>query len=222
MPSFDGLLDTATLTHALELVLKLGIAAVLGGLIGLEREVHGRPAGIRTHMLICIGVALMCEVSRSFFSPDPSRIAAQVVSGVGFLGAGAILRTGLEVKGLTTAASIWAATAIAMAVSVGGAMYWVAGAATLATLLTLTVVDRLEIALVSKRTDSVLVASAIGRECIPALLQSLESAGAPVSSVRTERTDTGYHLFLTIRGSRKDALAAAASVPDILAVSFQE
>jgi len=90
-------------------------------MVGWEREVHGRPAGMRTHMLLVIGVVLMCEVSRAF-SPagDPARIAAQIVTGVGFLGAGAIMRIGMEVKGLTSAASLWTVTGIGMAVSVGG------------------------------------------------------------------------------------------------------
>lgn len=125
-------------------LLKLGFGAVLGGAIGWERELSGRPAGTRTHMLVVVGVILFAETSRLFPSGDPSRIAAQIVTGIGFLGAGTILRMGTQIRGLTTAASIWAAAAIGMAVSVGGALLIVAPVATILTILTLTLVEKLE------------------------------------------------------------------------------
>jgi putative Mg2+ transporter-C (MgtC) family protein len=106
--------------------LRLVVAILLGGAIGYEREVGGKPAGLRTHALVCLGATLFMLVSvRSpdFFPGagpvDPGRIAAQVVTGVGFLGAGTILRAGGSVRGLTTAASIWAVAAIGLAVGVG-------------------------------------------------------------------------------------------------------
>ena len=105
---------------------RLALAVVLGGLIGLERETEGKPAGMRTHALVCLGSALFMLISiRSpeFFpgakTVDPGRIAAGVVTGIGFLGAGTILRASGSVKGLTTAASIWAVAAIGLAVGVG-------------------------------------------------------------------------------------------------------
>lgn len=98
-------------------------AAILGGLIGLERERNNQPAGLRTHIILCLGSALIMEVSIRVASGspayDPGRIAAQVVSGIGFLGAGAILRMGASVRGLTTAASIWTTSAIGLAVGAG-------------------------------------------------------------------------------------------------------
>lgn len=132
------------LTTAGIVLLKLGFGAVLGGAIGWERELSGRPAGTRTHMLVVVGVILFAETSRLFPSEDPSRIAAQIVTGIGFLGAGTILRMGTQIRGLTTAASIWAAAAIGMAVSVGGSLLIVAPVATVLTILTLTMVERLE------------------------------------------------------------------------------
>ncbi|MBT3820958.1 MAG: MgtC/SapB family protein, partial [Nitrospinaceae bacterium] len=104
-------------------VLRLIEAAVLGGLIGLERERNNQPAGLRTHIILCLGSALIMEVSMRIGdgSPtsDPGRIAAQVVSGIGFLGAGAIMRMGASVRGLTTAASIWTTAGIGLAVGAG-------------------------------------------------------------------------------------------------------
>ena len=110
---------------------KLLIAAILGGFIGWEREKRGRPAGLRTHLLVCVGVTLMMLVSEHIFVHyqgyksdsvlriDPARIAAQVVTGVGFLGAGTIMRFKASVRGLTTAASLWIVSGIGLAVGSG-------------------------------------------------------------------------------------------------------
>lgn len=94
------------------------IAAALGALLGLEREWRGKEAGLRTNTLIAVGAALFTVMSTTF-SGDPGRVAAQVVTGVGFLGAGAIMRTGGNVQGLTTAAMIWANAAIGLACGAG-------------------------------------------------------------------------------------------------------
>lgn len=117
-----------------DVLLKLLIATILGGIIGLEREVHDRPAGLRTHTLVCLGSAVYMMLSVSFAvtgRADPGRIAAQVATGIGFLGAGTIIRHGDSVKGLTTAASIWAVAAIGLCVGRGGTGYIIATAATL-------------------------------------------------------------------------------------------
>lgn len=113
----------------LEVIGRLLLAAVLGGLIGLERETLNRPAGLRTHLLVSMGSALVMLVSAYGFldlkhrvpgsSYDAARVAAQVVSGIGFLGAGTILREGATVRGLTTAASLWTVSAIGLAVGIG-------------------------------------------------------------------------------------------------------
>ena len=109
---------------------RLTLAAVLGGAIGFERELRDREAGLRTHLLVCLGSALFTIVSaygfREFLTSgdqviraDPTRIAAQIVTGIGFLGAGAIIRQGLSVRGLTTAATLWVAAAIGIAAGAG-------------------------------------------------------------------------------------------------------
>jgi putative Mg2+ transporter-C (MgtC) family protein len=119
-------------------LLRLFVAAALGGAIGLERELRERQAGLRTHLVVCVGAALFTLVGAyAFTSPntDPSRIAAQIVTGIGFLGAGAIIRQGLSVRGLTTAATLWLVAAIGMA---AGAGYWDGALiATLGALITL-------------------------------------------------------------------------------------
>lgn len=130
-----------------EIALRLLVACVLGGLIGLERENWDRPAGFRTHILVCTGSALVMVVSMYGFAgfpepKDPARLAAQVVSGIGFLGAGTILHEGLTVKGLTTAASLWMVAAVGLAVGAG--MYLTAIMAGLIMVITLSVFAKVE------------------------------------------------------------------------------
>lgn len=115
----------------IDIMIKLALSVVLGGLVGLERERHSQPAGLKTHIILCIGATLLTIVSISMSRDlgserltDPTRIAAQIVSGIGFLGGGAILRLGATVRGLTTAACIWTVTGVGMAI---GAGYYFAG-----------------------------------------------------------------------------------------------
>jgi len=109
-------MDIST-TEELEIVARLALAGALGGFVGLERELRGYPAGIRTLALVAIGAALFTEMSQNF-GPDSGRVAAQIVTGIGFIGAGLIFREGYTVRGITTAATIWAAAAMGMAVGV--------------------------------------------------------------------------------------------------------
>src|ERR1700733_433842 len=134
-----------------ELISRLILAAALGSIIGFERERLSWAAGLRTHMLVCVGACLFMIVSAFGFADilgtqhvilDPSRIAAQVVSGIGFLGAGSILLRGDVVRGLTTAASLWTVAAIGLAV--GGGLYVEAVAATFIILLILAGIKPLE------------------------------------------------------------------------------
>jgi putative Mg2+ transporter-C (MgtC) family protein len=106
----------------LEMAWRLALAFVVGGLVGLERERRDRPAGLRTHMLVCAGSALFTLVSFQMAGAqhDATRIAAQIVSGIGFLGVGTIFRSGTAVRGLTTAAGLWVVAGIGMGVGAGG------------------------------------------------------------------------------------------------------
>ena len=102
------------------MIVRLVLAATLGSLVGFERERLGKPAGIRTYGMVSLGSTLFTVVSiGGFASGDPARLAAQIVTGIGFIGAGAILHRGSKVQGLTTAASLWGAAAIGVAVGVG-------------------------------------------------------------------------------------------------------
>ena len=133
---------------------RLGVAAVLGGVIGIERELRDREAGFRTHILVCVGAALFTLVSaygfRDFLTggdqvirADPTRIAAQIVTGIGFLGAGAILHSGNSVHGMTTAAMIWVNAALGAAAGLGYyRLALMSAALTLAVLLILAPIER--------------------------------------------------------------------------------
>jgi putative Mg2+ transporter-C (MgtC) family protein len=127
-------------------LLRLSLAAGLGALVGFERELRDREAGVRTHLLVSLGSALFTIVSAygfhdfltgggSLVRADPTRIAAQIVTGIGFLGAGAIIRDGMSVRGLTTAATLWVVAGVGMACGAG--YYWPATAGTLLTILAL-------------------------------------------------------------------------------------
>jgi putative Mg2+ transporter-C (MgtC) family protein len=133
----------------LDIVLRLCLGFIAGGIIGFERSSHRQIAGLRTHILICVGATSLMLLSiwlpEHFFglkNGDPGRIAAQVVSGMGFLGAGAIIRLGSDIKGLTTAASLWLIAAIGLLIGAG--MYLAAGVTEAVALVTLVLLGPLE------------------------------------------------------------------------------
>lgn len=137
-----------------EMVIRLLLASLLGGIIGLEREIHGRPAGFRTHLLVSLGSSLFVVSSIEFYQVfgnfsgtlpvgvDPGRVAAQVVTGIGFLGAGAIIRENASVRGLTTAACLWIASAIGIACGIG--LFGIAVIVTCISLISLLLLKRIE------------------------------------------------------------------------------
>ena len=132
-----------------QIIIRLLISVLVSGLIGLERQLHRRAAGLRTHILVCVGSTLIMLTSLYIFdiykdkvAVDPSRIASGVITGIGFLGAGTIIRYGEEIRGLTAAASLWVVAALGLAVGCG--FYTAAIATTVIVLLTLMFLRRLE------------------------------------------------------------------------------
>jgi len=141
------------LSQDVELIVRIVVGTALGGIIGYERDIHGRPAGLRTHAIVALASATFMVVSThlafyqhyhegDFTEVDGSRIAASVVSGIGFLAGGAILRTGLSIQGLTTAAGLWLVAAIGLCA--GGGMYFESVAATVIGVTALTLLRRFE------------------------------------------------------------------------------
>jgi len=177
----------AGLDYQTTILLKLLLAAFLGALVGLEREVHGRPAGFRTHLLVTVGACLMTVVSEHFFIKysaydsgsalrlDPARVAAQIVTGIGFLGAGVILKDGQTVRGLTTAACLWVAAGIGMAIGVG--LYLPGIAVTLLSLLSLLFLKRTERFFKKDRYRTVIINAADGSLSRDELVKILDEHG---------------------------------------------
>lgn len=142
----------------IDLTLRIVVSLVLGGIIGLERELSNHAAGLRTHMLVCMGSTAIMLLSIYGFGQfaneynvrmDPARLAAQVVSGIGFLGAGAIIRTGFNITGLTTAASIWVVAAIGLCAGAG--FFYGAGLVTLLVVISLFLLNKMEKMMHDKR-----------------------------------------------------------------------
>lgn len=194
---------------------------LLGALVGAQREAQGRAAGLRTHVLVCGASCLLTLVSRDPTNGDRGRIAAQIVSGVGFLGAGVILRKGVSVRGLTTAATIWTAAALGIAVGMGGRFALLAVLATFLVLATLTTAKRLETRLRRTAPREAFLSVVVGRKKghIGLILQTLTDAGAMVTSFETEDMDDNEPILAapddgaqerTLRAPKSDRLLRIA------------
>ena len=222
-----------------EVVLRLGLASLLCGAIGFERETRDQPAGFRTHILLGLGAALFTLVSAYGFEPftraalgsgglqfDPTRIAAQIIAGVGFLGAGAIIRQGGDVRGLTTAASLWAASAIGMAVGAG--YLFGATTATLLAMATLYALRRFRSSIISPlRLDSAgLELSFRDHESNPAnALQLLRHHDISIRSMDAEidKERVRYKLQVRLQPSANvhDVLAELSDLPEVERISLK-
>ncbi len=182
-----------------DILLRLLLAAALGGVVGLDRERLEAVAGLRTHMLVCVGAALIMIVSSFGFRDilgtpnvilDPSRVAAQVVSGIGFLGAGTILFLRHEViRGLTTAASLWAVAAVGLAV--GGGLYVAALGATAIVVIILAIMKPIERMIFRRnRTRQISIGVELVRTSVLEVTAAVEAAGVTVTDINIRRRDT--------------------------------
>ena len=207
----------------IDIFFRLGLAAVLGGAIGLERELREREAGLRTHLLVSVGAALFTMVSAYAWTDwtfstadgvvfDPTRIAAQIVTGIGFLGAGAIIRQGLSVRGLTTAATLWLVAAIGMA---AGAGYWeaatVATAGAIVTLWPLRIAAHRIVTRIRPGDERRLVVGLEGRHGAAPVLSALEELGGHVSQFELADVRGRRELTLTVEFPTPRAASAVAA-----------
>lgn len=190
-------------------LLRLLLAAALGGMIGLEREASGKPAGFRTNLLICLGAALVMEISVGMASlglegrqsGDPGRIGAQIVSGIGFLGAGTILHFRGNVVGLTTAATLWVVAAIGMAV--GAQAYLEAIGATTLVMLALMLLGRVEDHLIPRRPADRTIDVVLQPDgaSVARVEEALLGLGLTVDTLKIEKNADLYHATFHVRGS---------------------
>lgn len=219
-----------------EVVVRLLVTVALCGVIGFEREIRDHSAGFRTHILLGIGAALFTLVSAYGFEPftavaaqsggrggvvfDPTRIAAQVVTGIGFLGAGAIIRQGIDVRGLTTAASLWATAAIGMAVGAG--YYLGAGATTAIVIAALYLLRKVRSLLVPRlRTEFGvldLTLSEAGAD-VSRVTEILDDRGIQVRSLNAEMEEGRARYTIQVRippsSDVQEALGEALHVPGV-------
>ncbi|MEE9413761.1 MAG: MgtC/SapB family protein [Acidimicrobiales bacterium] len=185
-----------------ELISRLVLAVVLGAVLGLERESNHKTAGTRTHALVALGAALY-TISGAFFGDEvtlnPTRVAAQVVSGIGFIGGGAILRSGFTVTGITTAASLWMAAAFGVAAGMG--LYWVAAAAGLLAFIVIVALGRVADLVLGRRGLANLeMYYAAGHSTLGFLFSELRGAGGVVRGMQLIDDDTDRHVVLSATG----------------------
>ncbi len=167
--------------NVLDVLMRLLLSVVIGGTIGWERGAARRPAGFRTHILVSLGAAVAMltgeMVSIHSGNGDPTRIASQVISGIGFLGAGTILKVGVNIKGLTTAASLWATACLGIAAGAG--LYLLAGLGLVIVLLTLTILERMEKRFIYGKQSAAIVT--LRTDDPSALIQQLDSVLPPLN-----------------------------------------
>jgi putative Mg2+ transporter-C (MgtC) family protein len=210
----------------LDLLLQLVLAVLLGGIVGLERELKAKPAGLRTNILICIGATLFTSLSVKLAAVhgDPGRVAAQILTGVGFIGAGTILHTRGSVTGLTSAATIWVVAAIGMAL--GSAAYVEAIGTTLLVITVLTGLGYLEGALARQQTRGVLIINTRPEAtAFEDLCELVRRSGLEIveSSRRQEGADQVVELQL--RGPKRchdQAMIAVVHHPTVRSISSGE
>ena len=207
----------------LEALVRIAAAAGLGGLIGLERELDEKAAGLRTHMLVAVGSALFTLVGAYGFedfparSVDPTRIAAQVVTGIGFLGAGLIFRQGFTIRGLTTAASLWLVAAIGMA---AGAGFWMGAVITTAVaLISLRPLEWMKGRTMPQRAASNMVVELKEDGIAGDVLDALERAG---DLLALRRHGSRLEIELRVhRDARSRALDQVSALPQVEEARWQ-
>ena len=230
--------------HLLELqnwvlFLRVLLAVTLGGALGIEREIDAQPAGFRTHIVLCLGATLFGLISIYAFAPfesvradsnvqiDVTRVASQVVVGVGFLGGGAILKYGASIRGLTTAASMWVTAAVGLAIGVG--YYWAAVAITIATLISLVVFRWLREWIrrnFARHTET--VTFRLAKDADPGELVSAlhDLAGVGVRTMQIDRSSDQIEVTVTVKsesGVRLDQMIAQlATRTDVSDMSVDE
>lgn len=216
----------------LDFAARLIVAAALGALVGAEREIHGHPAGIRTHMLVALGSALFTVLSIHGFGQgpgsgiDPTRIAAQIVTGIGFLGAGAIIRQGLSVRGLTTAATLWVVAAIGMAAGAGyygGAV--ITTAVVLISLWPLRILARMGTSRFRPQTSMLVAQLAAGASPGP-LIDEVERLGGRVKSLdishEADRRTVLLDVTMPPRADAPRVIAQVGELDDVLEVRWTD
>ena len=184
------------------IIFRLVLAAVLSGIVGFEREFHGRAAGFRTHILLCVGSTLIMLTSIHIFDVysgrvpiDPARLAAGVVTGIGFMGAGTIMRYKASVRGLTTATSLWVVAGVGLAV--GSGLYFGAIVTTIIAMIALMFFSKLEHVMIRKNWyKTIIIETKDGLEQLKKIREALSEYGSEMNDLEADRSNDGTHIIL--------------------------
>ncbi len=216
-----------------ELIIRLLLGAIIGGIIGFERSTHGRAAGFRTHLLVCVAGVLIMTVSEyyhylslwdpSYIRVDPARLAAGAITGVGFLGAGVILKSGLNIQGLTTAACLWIVSAIGL--SIGSGLYVAGLVSFVITYLSLWLLRRVEDKMprLSYKFVTVLMEGRGDEEAVRSVIERCGASMGRVDYERDlERSESTFSITISFRdeGSPKRIIDGVSSLPSVKKVAI--
>jgi putative Mg2+ transporter-C (MgtC) family protein len=202
--------------------IRLVIAAILGGVIGLERQIRDKPAGLRTNILICVGSTLFMSLSTrvaQVLGGDPTRIAAQIISGIGFLGAGAVLHSHGFVLGLTTAATIWVVAGVGMAL--GSGMYLLAVFATAMSLVTLYFLSFIEDRIQGRRSYSYSLVVSDLNQALASINSVLQESSVAAASFNFKKRSENYRVWFTLvipRETNIKIIQRLSEVPEVIQV----
>ncbi|PYS54505.1 MAG: hypothetical protein DMG13_07955 [Acidobacteria bacterium] len=202
--------------------LKLLLAAILGGMVGIEREIRDKPAGLRTNILICVGSTLFMSISTKvaqLLGGDPTRIGAQIISGIGFLGAGAVMHSHGFVLGLTTAATIWVVAGVGMAL--GSGMYLVAVFATAMSLVTLYFLSFIEDRIQGRKSYSYTLIVTNLNQALASINTVLQDCSVTAASFNFKKRAGHYRVWFNLFVSRETNLKIIqrlSEVPEITQV----
>ena len=194
-----------------EIIIRLVLGGIIGGLIGFEREVHGRAAGFRTQLLVCVAAVLIMVTSENYYyyirdiDPslriDPARLAAGALIGIGFLGAGVIIKSGYAVRGLTTAASIWIVSAIGLAI--GGGLYLEGVVTAAITIIALTVLRVVERKITGLRFKTVSISTPLMEDTEDTIASIITNCSFNIHTINyekdRERKEITYHFAVSTR-----------------------
>ncbi len=217
-----------------EIVLRLLLGAVIGSIVGYEREIHGRAAGFRTQLIVCVAAVLIMIISENYYHHirdidsslriDPARISAGALIGIGFLGAGVIIKSGYAVRGLTTAASIWMVSAIGLAI--GGGLYFEGLITAFITIIALIILRTMENKIKPLRYKNITVSTPVSENAEEIITPMLEDIGMHIHSVDYEKNmSTGeqvYHYTVSTRNRnvKKLAFQKLSSLDNIIRVKI--
>jgi putative Mg2+ transporter-C (MgtC) family protein len=210
------------------LVIRLVLSSVLGGVIGLEREIHGRPAGFRTHLLVSLGSCLFVITSIEFYrifgnftgsapvGVDPGRVAAQVVTGIGFLGAGAIIREKASIRGLTTAACLWVAAALGVTCGIG--LFYLAICVTCIALASLLLLKQIEKKLRRDKYQLIRVWGLASDDFIDRIYTVLSACGIEPSDARFEKNTEQQRMYMEFQAKCSATCGTAQLLGELAAL----